>query len=145
MAESFIRKHYDLATARWKSGDGKAILHDGVISTAAGVAIGYAAAHSKNDLEMTVARRRIPMDFTASLAGLAFSLSFGNKSTRDVVRQASVAGLAISSYRATERYIHMHGGARPMLAAHSGSRPVAAHAGEIDMSNDPVLAAAANL
>jgi hypothetical protein len=145
MAESFIRKHYDLATARWKSGDGKAILHDGVISTATGVAIGYAAAHSKNDLEMTVARRRIPVDFTASIAGLAFSLGFGNKSTRDVVRQASVAGLAISSYRATERYIHLHGGPRPMLAAHPGGRPPAAHAGEIDLSNDPVLAAAAAL
>jgi hypothetical protein len=148
MAESFIRKHYNLITSRWSAGDGKEIVHDGVISGATGVAIGYAAAHSKNDLEFTVARRRIPIDFAASVGAIAVSLGFGSKNTRDVVRQAGVTGLGIAAYRATEKYIHTHG--RPMLGRGPGRpmMPPAAHAGDfpIGESNaDPILAAAANL
>lgn len=148
MAESFIKHHFNLITSRWSAGDGKEIVHDGVISGATGVAIGYAAAHSKTDLELTVARRRVPLDFAASVGAIAVSLGFGNKSTRDVVRQVGVTGLGISAYRATEKYIHTHG--RPMLVRGPGARPPAAHAGEFssgheDISGDPIMAAAANL
>jgi len=144
MAESFIRRHFTLASARWKGGEGKEIIHDGVVATATGIGIGYAAAHSKTDLEMTVGRKRVPLDIAGSLAGLGLSLVVSaSKSTRDLVRQASVAGLAISSYRATERYIHLRG--RPMLGAGRMHPAVAAHAGEVDIESDPVLAAAARL
>jgi hypothetical protein len=146
MAESFIRKHFDLMSARFKSGEGKAMMHDGVIAGATGVAIGFAAAHSKNDLEMVVARKRIPLDFAGSIGGLVFSLGFGSKGTRDVVRQASVAGLGIASYRVTEKHIHLkQGGGHPALAARMAHPAVAAHAGEVDVGNDPVLQAAARL
>jgi hypothetical protein len=146
MAESFIRKHYNLATSRWAGGEGKTIIHDGVVATATGIGIGYAAAHSRTDLEATVGQKRVPLDIAGSLGGLALSLVMpGSKGTRDIVRQASVAGLAISSYRATERYIHLKGHpALGMGRAHPAMAP-AAHAGEIDVSSDPVLAAAANL
>jgi hypothetical protein len=148
MAESFIRKHYDLAISRWKAGDGGEIVHDGVISVATGVAVGYAAAHSKNDLEITVAHKRVPVDFAASVGAIVGSLVVsGNKKTRDVLRKAASAGLGISAYRATERYIHLRGGTgMHPLAHHAGHPAVAAHAGETpDMGNDPVLIAAANL
>src|ERR1700730_7003500 len=132
MAQSFIRKHFDLAASRWKGGEGGEIMHDGVISVATGVAVGYAAAHSKNDLEMTVARKRIPVDFAASFGAIIGSLVVsGNKKTRDVLRKAASAGLGISAYRATERYIHIRGGTGPHLMAHHPMHPaVAAHAGE---------------
>jgi len=144
---SFIKKHYELITSRWNSGDGKEIVHDGVISGATGMAFGYAAAHSKNDLEFTVARKHIPLDFAASIGGLVASLTFGGKATRDVVRQASVAGLAISSYRATEKYIHLHGGPKRVLVSGKSHPAIAAHAGEraADIAEDPILAAAAAL
>jgi hypothetical protein len=146
MAESFIRKHYALAASRWSGGEGKEIIHDGVVAAATGIGIGYAAAHSKTDLEATVGHKRVPLDIAGSLAGLGFSLVVSaSKSTRDLVRQASVAGLAISSYRATERFIHLK--SHPALGMgrpHPAMAP-AAHAGEIDISSDPVLQAAANL
>lgn len=148
MAESFIRKHYDLAISRWKGGDGGEIVHDSVIAGATGVGIGYAAAHSKNDLEFTVARKRIPVDFAVSVGAIVGSLVVsGNKKTRDVLRKAATAGLGISAYRATERYIHLRGGPGPhLMAHHPGAHPIAAHAGETpDMGSDPVLIAAANL
>src|ERR1700690_1482881 len=83
MAEWFIRRHFTLASARWRGGEGKEIIHDGVVATATGIGIGYAAAHSKTDLEMTVAPNRSPLNLPVLSPVSAFPSSSAQANRRE--------------------------------------------------------------
>jgi hypothetical protein len=142
MADSMIRKHYDLALSRHHSGESKEVLMEGVEAGLTGAALGFASASSKTGLDIGVGTMKAPIDLGIGVIGLGLSLAVpGERKLRESVRTVASTALGIGVFRKTEAFVK----AKNAATAHGEIEEAFDDPDGVDMGADPVIRVARGL